>query len=202
MDVSLARTVENLFDLLPRIRAERHAYFYDKEIRKQHENHWEGSIEPHLATLTWIQEQPGDVEHIIAARDNIVRDQGSDDILVPTIAKLQARLERSKEDRAQTAKPTGDEGRLTDVQPRLEELSKTIGTRILELWNLLTFQANIVDRMNLEVFDPPAKGTEELKSLKLLDASPQLDKEASEALRKLLGSLDNDLSALVSRYLL
>jgi hypothetical protein len=56
--------------------------------------------------------------------------------------------------------------------------------------------------MNLEVFDPPVKGTEELKSLKLLDASPQLDKEASEALRKLLGSLDNDLSALVSRYLL
>lgn len=54
--------------------------------------------------------------------------------------------------------------------------------------------------MNLEVFDPPAKGTEEPRSSKLLDASPQLDNEASETLRKLLGSLDNDLSALGSRY--
>jgi hypothetical protein len=119
--------------------------FYDKEICREHESHWEEVVEPHLtvepdlATLTWIQEQLGDVEHITAARDNIVRDQGSNDILVPTIAKLQARLEQFKEDRAQTAKPTGDEGRLTDVQPRLEELSKKIGRRILELWNLLTF---------------------------------------------------------------
>jgi hypothetical protein len=54
--------------------------------------------------------------------------------------------------------------------------------------------------MNLEAFDPPARGTEELKSSKLLDASPQPDKKANEALRKLLGSLDNDLSALGSRY--
>lgn len=120
--MSLAITIENLFDLLPGIRAERHAYFYDKEIRREHEFHWEGVVEPHLAALTWIQEQLGDVKHIIAAGDNIVRDQWSDDILVPTIAKLQARLEQFKEDHAQTAKPTGDEGRLMDVQPGLEEL--------------------------------------------------------------------------------
>jgi hypothetical protein len=90
MDVSLARTVENLFGLLPEIRAERHAYFYDKEIRRERENHWEEIVEPHLAvepdlvSLTWIQGQLRDVEHIIAARDNIVRDQGSDDILCST----------------------------------------------------------------------------------------------------------------------
>ncbi|KAF7512190.1 hypothetical protein GJ744_002352 [Endocarpon pusillum] len=35
MDISIARAVENLFDLLPGIRAERHAYCHDKESNRE-----------------------------------------------------------------------------------------------------------------------------------------------------------------------
>jgi hypothetical protein len=42
-DVLIARTVENLFDLLPGIRAERRAYFYDEEIQRADQSRGQGT---------------------------------------------------------------------------------------------------------------------------------------------------------------
>ena len=130
MDISIARAVENLFDLLPGIRAERHAYCHDKESNRESERRKKETADASLATVPLVQKQFEDVKFIIAARDKMVRDEGRNDVLGPTFAKVQARLEEFKLNGERTAKSVDSE--LTgDLQLKLEEMSKTIGMRNL-----------------------------------------------------------------------
>lgn len=128
MDISIARAVENLFDLLPGIGAERHAYCHDKESNRESERHKKETTDASLATVPLVQTQFEDVKLIIAARDKIVRDEGRNDMLGPTFAKVQARLEEFKLNGERTGQSADSE--LTgDLQLKLKEMSKSIGMR-------------------------------------------------------------------------
>jgi hypothetical protein len=202
-DILIARTVEELFDLLPGIRAERRAYFYDEEIRRENETRGREArtLVTGFATVPTIEKQFEDAKFVISARDNRIRSEGRNDILEPTFAKVQARLEEFKNEAGRTAKPAADEQAKgsPSLQPKLEEMSKTLGATFLVLLNLLTFQATFLDKVKSESFTPHSKSTDDLKSPSTEKQSrPQLDKMANEELRDFIARLDSDMSELWS----
>lgn len=66
---------------------------------------------------------------------------------------------------------------------------------------MLTFEAHFTDLVYPQTVDLSARRTGDSKtSLEKLERKPRLDKVANEALRDLIGSLDDDLSTLFSGY--
>ena len=192
-DALMSNSVESLFELLPGIRAERRAYCYDIQSSREQINHSKELIEQDSTSLASIKKQFEDVKIIIDARDKTIQKEGRSDVLAPTFAKVQARLEEFK-DNKERAMSEGDKKQDREIQPMLEEMSQILGRKTLELWNPLILQATFLGSMKPS---PPNEGPSDIKHLlKDLDAKPNLIKKANEALRDLIGTLNSDLSAL------
>lgn len=126
-DIALSRAVENLFDFLPGIRAERHAYCYDKEVSGEHRTHQKATAQSGGTNFPDIREKSEGLKSVKTSRENIEKGKRTTKLVTDEKSAGDLREEMKKAFVTKTTSSTND---ITPAQYGLKDRIVTIPNRI------------------------------------------------------------------------